>query len=305
VFRDGHDKQLTTSERSSVPEIFLLLCTASTALPPILPTSSLRPAKILAVEFHSLTSSFWDPPSLVPNDFTSYPFETDLDDPYGPHGAYAPTSSTSTQSQAALQGLEHPCNGMKKYMESGGFFFAEDGTWDISSRMGESNWVQAGKRAQQSPLETYDERFVWNETLLKPLLDFRLGLAPPVRAVLDEQNLLIPIIQGFCGSLPISTGMRTSTGKQEVAAFGMISRLGWKRAGARFRTRGIDDDGQVANFVETETILATERVTMSYVQVRGSVPLFWEQPTTGLQTMQQRVQLTRVSCVVQIGSHLY
>lgn len=31
---------------------------------------------------------------------------------------------------------------------------------------------------------------------------------------------------------------------------GLISRLGWKRAGARFRTRGVDDEGNVANFVE-------------------------------------------------------
>ncbi len=33
---------------------------------------------------------------------------------------------------------------------------------------------------------------------------------------------------------------------------GLISRLGWKRAGARFRTRGIDDEGNVANFVEVK-----------------------------------------------------
>ena len=30
----------------------------------------------------------------------------------------------------------------------------------------------------------------------------------------------------------------------------MISRLGWRRAGTRFNTRGVDDDGNCANFVE-------------------------------------------------------
>lgn len=30
----------------------------------------------------------------------------------------------------------------------------------------------------------------------------------------------------------------------------LISRLGWKRAGTRFNTRGVDDDGNCANFVE-------------------------------------------------------
>jgi hypothetical protein len=35
-----------------------------------------------------------------------------------------------------------------------------------------------------------------------------------------------------------------------MATLSLISRLGWKRAGTRFNTRGIDDDGNTANFVE-------------------------------------------------------
>ena len=35
-----------------------------------------------------------------------------------------------------------------------------------------------------------------------------------------------------------------------VATLALISRLGWKRAGTRFNTRGVDDDGNTANFVE-------------------------------------------------------
>lgn len=89
----------------------------------------------------------------------------------------------------------------------------------------------------------------------------------------------------------------------------MISRLSWKRAGARFRTRGIDDDGQVANFVETEVILDTggtgqgEQV-YSWVVVRGSVPLFWQQPSQGIQTLQQKVEITRVSLAWSVMSFL-
>lgn len=75
-----------------------------------------------------------------------------------------------------------------------------------------------------------------------------------------------------------------------IATISLISRLGWKRAGTRFNTRGIDDDGNCANFVEvcqkkmffvyspqppyeqTETIFNTDESCFSYVQVRGSVP---------------------------------
>lgn len=45
--------------------------------------------------------------------------------------------------------------------------------------------------------------------------------------------------------------------------------------------RGVDDFGHVANFVETEQLIHIEsldNIVLSYVQTRGTVPLFWEQP---------------------------
>lgn len=50
----------------------------------------------------------------------------------------------------------------------------------------------------------------------------------------------------------------------------------------RFNVRGINDDGHVANFVETEQAIYVDNSISSFVQVRGLVPLFWDQP--GLQT---------------------
>lgn len=48
-------------------------------------------------------------------------------------------------------------------------------------------------------------------------------------------------------------------------------------AGARFISRGIDDKSNVANFVESELIVTYEDKIYSYLQIRGSIPLFWEQ----------------------------
>lgn len=39
---------------------------------------------------------------------------------------------------------------------------------------------------------------------------------------------------------------------------------------------GIDDDGSVSNFVETEHIIEVDRNLVSFVFVRGSVPCFWD-----------------------------
>ena len=62
----------------------------------------------------------------------------------------------------------------------------------------------------------------------------------------------------------------------------LISRRSVKRAGLRYLRRGIDDDGYVANNVETEQILATpswdsKDKVFSFLQIRGSIPLFFSQ----------------------------
>jgi phosphatidylinositol 4-phosphatase len=75
----------------------------------------------------------------------------------------------------------------------------------------------------------------------------------------------------------------------------LISRRSRFRAGTRYFRRGIDLDGHVANFNETEQILLLERqsipgsvpisddnyaVKLSFVQIRGSIPVFWSEINT-------------------------
>lgn len=71
------------------------------------------------------------------------------------------------------------------------------------------------------------------------------------------------------------------TAGESVFRLVYISRRSCKRQGTRFTMRGIDDDGNVANFVETEQIcvFADGRQT-SFVQIRGSIPVFWSSPVT-------------------------
>ena len=55
--------------------------------------------------------------------------------------------------------------------------------------------------------------------------------------------------------------------------------------------RGLNDEGHVANFVETEQVLYRDSDVASFVQVRGLVPVFWDQ--TGFQTGTNRIHLSR------------
>ncbi len=62
----------------------------------------------------------------------------------------------------------------------------------------------------------------------------------------------------------------------------LISRRSLKRAGLRYLRRGIDDDGNVANTVETEQLFSpmtwnASDKTYSLIQLRGSIPLHFTQ----------------------------
>jgi hypothetical protein len=62
----------------------------------------------------------------------------------------------------------------------------------------------------------------------------------------------------------------------------LISRRSVKRGGLRYLRRGVDEDGHTANTVETEQILSESNwnpssKVYSFVQLRGSIPVFFSQ----------------------------
>lgn len=57
----------------------------------------------------------------------------------------------------------------------------------------------------------------------------------------------------------------------------IISRRSVLRAGPYHFSLGVDKDGNVANYVETEQIVLIKDFLFSFVQIRGSVPLYWSE----------------------------
>lgn len=137
--------------------------------------------------------------------------------------------------------------------------------------------------------------------MINPLLIFRSHLPPSDKAKLDACQLLTCVIRGYASTLkvPATVSILPQMKTTFPSMLSIISRQSSRRAGTRFNSRGIDDDGHVANFVETEVVLwVAPGIVFSYVQVRGSVPIFWEQ-APGLIPGQQKIEITRSSEATQ------
>jgi synaptojanin len=104
------------------------------------------------------------------------------------------------------------------------------------------------------------------------------------RIEIDGAGILTPLIQGFIGS-------KSCLVKRDKWQIAIVSRLSAQRAGTRFNARGIDDDGHVSNFVESEYLIYHGTNRISFLQVRGSVPVFWEQ--TGVQVGAHKLKISR------------
>nr|XP_038033379.1 synaptojanin-2 isoform X4 [Anas platyrhynchos] len=162
---------------------------------------------------------------------------------------------------------EERVTALKKILNSGMFYFS---------------WPNAGSnfdltvRAQKQGDNHYESgnSFFWNQLLHVPFKHYQVNCS----------DWLLKVI---CGVVDV----RTVYASHKKAKACLISRISCERAGARFHIRGVNDDGHVSNFVETEQTIYLDDDVSSFVQIRGSVPLFWEQP--GLQVGSHHLRLNR------------
>lgn len=163
---------------------------------------------------------------------------------------------------------------VRKVLNSGTFYFS----WNSISGSQSPNLqlpfdITLSAQRRRKTKET-DNRFFWN----------RMLHIMPLRFDVDCDFWLL---KAMCGSIEIRT---VYAGSKQARAV-IISRLSCERAGTRFNVRGCNDEGYVANFVETEQAIYLDNEVSSYLQTRGSVPLFWEQP--GVQVGSHKVKLSR------------
>ncbi|XP_034693382.1 phosphoinositide phosphatase SAC8 isoform X2 [Vitis riparia] len=103
-----------------------------------------------------------------------------------------------------------------------------------------------------------DPRFVWNRNIMEELIECKLD------------RFIIPLLQGSFQTAQLKL-------KKSPATITLISRRCTRRLGTRMWRRGANLEGDTANFIETEQLLEFEGFKTSFLQVRGSIPLLWEQ----------------------------
>ncbi|KAG8741719.1 phosphatidylinositol-3,5-bisphosphate 5-phosphatase [Ceratobasidium sp. 414] len=179
------------------------------------------------------------------------------------------------------------------------FYFSY--TYDVTSTLQHNLTKFSYKSCPQiSKTPFFNDRYAWNHYLLSnafPLYEDNGG-AGDWKA---KSPWVIPMIFGHVDQAKLSVFGR-------IIYVTLIARRSRHFAGVRYLKRGVDEKGNVANEVETEQIVSEATTTgfygppgrserespessrlrvpnpryTSYVQHRGSIPIFWTQDTTNL-----------------------
>ena len=158
-----------------------------------------------------------------------------------------------------------------------------------------NSFQRLAESSPHSPLwKRADDRFFWNRFISSDLIDFRMGINNRFGLRGGEHPEVDPYI------LPVMFGMleiRNTSVKGYPFTIALITRRSRHRVGTRYFSRGIDDEGHVSNFNETEQVIilnddgsrgplgsggmqngsvnTREAQVLSYIQTRGSVPVYW------------------------------
>lgn len=159
---------------------------------------------------------------------------------------------------------------LKAHLKTGPFYFSY--TRDLTNSL--QRQTTNASTSNSDPLwARADERFFWNRYLMSDFIDYRNKT--------HDANIdyyILPITYGFLE-------IRDTAIKGRPMTFVLISRRSRHRAGTRYFTRGIDSQGNVSNFNETEQLVLMDasgtsaiidgEIKLSYLQTRGSVPAYW------------------------------
>lgn len=168
---------------------------------------------------------------------------------FRPFNSITPTSPSYLSDQQTISSL-------RSLIKTSSFYFSY--TYDLTLSL--QKIAESGKN--KSIYERSDEKYYWNKHLSEGFIKA------------DASEFTLIVVNGFVKGESVEV-------KGKRLDYVLISRRDKRRTGTRFNTRGLDDQGNAVNFVETEQIVIfLQEDTLkifSHVQIRGSIPLIWQQ----------------------------
>ena len=149
---------------------------------------------------------------------------------------------------------------LKSHIQAATLFYSR--TLDLTN-----SFQRQATAGNKTVWETADERFFWNKFASQDLID-------AAQTEKEVGRYIMPLIYGYAKFVKTAINGKALT-------FGLITRRSRHRAGTRYFRRGIDAKGNVANFNETEQVVSIPDATSgehqiyTYLQTRGSVPVYW------------------------------
>ena len=187
------------------------------------------------------------------------------------------------------------------------FYFSYD--YDITRSLANQH---KGARSDGPLHDQVDPLYFWNRHVLQPFIDSGMDAfaLPVMQGFVGQKSFVVDSrppqvdddakdsveLSDFAGNKAATPAAATpavspppepepaeeTRASERKFDITLISRRSIKRAGLRYLRRGVDEEGSVANAVETEQILSpadmhSSSPIYSFVQVRGSIPLFFTQ----------------------------
>lgn len=246
-------------------------------------------------------AAFWSPfklaSSLKPRMPTQFLRSSVASDPQSGDGACGSGSSSRTSSSQTSNQTDDSDKRLveemiKLFNNTNSFYFSP--TLDLTNRFSRKTTVRCS--GNDAIWKTADERFFWNKHMLKDFIELSENDK-------DANYFICVILQGFIAiehhTVSVNSFDNNVIDKNQTSncdnesinmeekkqnrivtrnyQLSLISRRSVFQAGTRYRRRGCDENGNCANFVETEQIFRYNHHFTSLVILRGSIPLFWYQ----------------------------
>lgn len=150
---------------------------------------------------------------------------------------------------------------LENYLNTKHFYFSYQ--YDLSNPI--------AKQPTLLKIETCNAKFVFNQQFLSNFAKVaKKSIIDEKQDLTNFNSFCLPIIQGFVQVKELNIN-------ENSLKIALLSRRSVQRSGTRYHCRGGDDQGNVANFVETEQILISDEKIFSFLMIRGSIPLAWSQ----------------------------